>query len=111
MASPFVVEPTFRWRGKSRQGRSEPSEQPGHGLSPRREAQAGAGAGGGAVARNVFEPVQVEMLDGAGQSDPIENLRAPGVQLVARKVLQEAGVLAGAGLEDRAIEFLIHQEM
>src|SRR2546425_8350246 len=45
------------------------------GLSPRREAQAGAGAGGGAVARDVFEPVQVEMFDGAGQSDPVENFR------------------------------------
>src|SRR6266536_908411 len=80
-------------------------------LSPSREAQPGARAGGGAVAGDVFEPVEVEMLDRASERHPVEDFRAAGVELVAGEIAQERGVLVGAGLEDRAVEVLVHQEM
>ena len=51
------------------------------------------------------------MLDRAGERDPIEDLRAAGIQLVARQVAQEFCVLVGAGLEDGAVEILVDQEM
>src|SRR5215470_11095131 len=78
---------------------------------PRREAQAGSGSGGRPVARDVLEPFEMQVLDGAGQCHPVEDFRAAGLQLVARKVLEEAGVLVGARLQDGAVELLVHQEM
>src|SRR6516165_11461497 len=78
---------------------------------PSRKAQAGAGAGGRAIARNIFEPAQVEMLDRARDRNPVEDFRAAGMKLVARQLLQERRILVGASLEDGAVEILVHQEM
>src|SRR5262249_17632118 len=80
-------------------------------LRPGGEAQAGAGAGRRAIAGHIFEPVEVEVLDGAGERHPVENLRAAGMQLVARQVLQEASILIGAGLENGAVKILVDEKM
>src|SRR2546426_646898 len=65
----------------------------------------------GAVARDVFEPVEVDSLGDACDRDPVENFRASRLELALRQSLQEGAVLVGERLEDGAVEFLIHQEM
>jgi hypothetical protein len=81
------------------------------GLGPARKTQARASPCRGAIAGDVLKPVEVEMLGGAGNADPVENLRAAGVKLVARQILQELGILVGAGLEDGAVEILVDQKV
>src|SRR3954465_12302775 len=93
----------FSMRGVFSAGVSELWE-----LSPAREAQPRAGPGRRAIARHIFEPVEVEVLDRAGERDPVEDFRAAGMQLVARQRLQEFRVLVGASFQDGAIEFLVH---
>src|SRR5215212_6257512 len=61
---------------------------------PEREAEAGAGAGRGAVAGLVERPFEREMLDRAGDSDPVADLGAAGIQLLARQGLDRIAVLA-----------------
>src|SRR5689334_15598749 len=56
-------------------------------LRPEGEAEAGAGAGGGAVTRLVERPFEREVLDRAGDADPVADLRAARIQLLARQVL------------------------
>ena len=51
------------------------------------------------------------MLERTGERDPVEDFRGAGLQLVARQVLQELGVLVGAGLQDCAVELFVDQEM
>src|SRR5260370_38439571 len=80
-------------------------------LPPRREAHPGSGAGWGAVARDVFEPAEVDALGDARDRDPVENFRASCLELASGQSLQEGAVLVGERLEDGAVEFLIHQEM
>src|SRR6202012_765873 len=80
-------------------------------LRPACKAQSRAGASRSAIARHIFEPIQVEMLAGAGNADPVEDFRTAGVKLVARQVLQKVGILVGACLENGAVEILIDQEM
>src|SRR5215469_17912142 len=80
-------------------------------LGPGREAQAGPGSGRRAIAGDVFEPAHIEVLERTRDRDPVQDLRAAGVQLVARQVLQERGILVGAGFEDGAVEILVHQKM
>src|SRR5882724_8284563 len=75
-------------------------------LRPAREAQACACSSRRSVARNIFEPVEVEVLDRARDRHPVQDLRRSGMQLVARQRLEELRVLVGAGLEDRAVEIL-----
>jgi hypothetical protein len=51
------------------------------------------------------------MLAGAGDTDPIENLGAAGMQFVAGQVLQKLCILVDTGFEDGAVEVLVDQEM
>src|SRR5260370_25882704 len=80
-------------------------------LPPRREAHPGSGAGWGAVARDVFEPAEVDALGSARDRDPVEDFRASRLELASGQSLQEGAVLVGERLEDGAVEFLIHQEV
>src|SRR6266446_655905 len=73
------------------------------GLRPGREAQAGSGTGGRSVTRNIFKPIEIEVLDRACDRYPIEDFRRSGMQLVARQRLEELRILVGASLEDRAV--------
>src|SRR6476620_9630956 len=70
------------------------------GSRPGGEAQPGTGACRCAIARHVFEPVEVEVLERTCERDPVEDLRGAGLQLVARQILQVRGILVGAGLQD-----------
>src|SRR5258708_5830195 len=106
MAKPIMGLNRFRrWVSQE----LNPSYQ--RGLSPGREAQAGSGSGRRSVTRHIFEPVEVEMLDRACDRHPVQDLRRSGMQLVARQRLEELCVLIGAGLEDRAVEILVDQEV
>src|SRR5262245_51400541 len=80
-------------------------------LGPGGEAQSGTGAGRRAIARDILEPVEVEMFHGAGKRHPVEDFRAAGMELVARQVLQKGRILVGARLEDGVIEVFVHQEV
>src|SRR3954451_2529718 len=80
-------------------------------LRPAREAQAGACSSRRSVAGHIFEPVEIEVLDRASDRYPVQDLRRSGMQLVTRQRLEELRILVGAGLEDRAIEILIDQEV
>src|SRR5260370_28993438 len=51
------------------------------------------------------------MLDGAGDADPHADLRAAGVELAPRQGLQRIGILAGAGVENAAVEVFVDDEM
>src|SRR5690348_10620209 len=77
----------------------------------RREAQSRAGAGRRAIARHVFEPVEIEMLGGAGERHPVEDLGRAGVEFIAWQVAQEVRVLVCDRLEDGAVEVLVDQEV
>src|SRR5438045_6338972 len=80
-------------------------------LRPEGEAEAGAGAGRGAVARLVERPFEREMLDRAGDGDPVADLRAAGIEFFARQALNGAGVLAAQHVEKAAVERLVDDEM
>src|SRR5437762_13323675 len=80
-------------------------------LCPGRKAQSGPGSRRRAVAGHVFEPVEVEVLDGASERHPVQDFRRAGVELVTRKVAQKICVLVGAGFQDGAIEIFVHQKM
>src|SRR6516162_10818612 len=75
------------------------------------EAEPGAGASGSAVARNVMRPGHVEMLDRTTDADPHADLGAAGIELFARQRLQRFAVLAGQGVDDAAVEFLVDDEV
>lgn len=64
-------------------------------LAPRGEAHTGAGARGGAIARHIIGPAQLQVFDSAGDRHPVENLRTAALQLVARQPLQEVRILVG----------------
>src|SRR5260370_2035287 len=51
------------------------------------------------------------MLDGAGDADPHADLRAAGVELAPRQGLQRIGILAGASVENAAVEVFVDDEM
>src|SRR5712691_8047285 len=63
-------------------------------LRPIGESQAGAGAGRGAVAGLIERPFEREMLDRAGDRDPVADLRAAGIEFFTRQGLDRRGVLA-----------------
>src|SRR5258708_6786354 len=60
---------------------------------PEGEAEAGAGAGWGAVARLIQRPFEREVLDRAGDADPVADLRATRIELFARQGLDRGGIL------------------
>src|SRR5208282_5530268 len=78
---------------------------------PECEAEPGAGAGRGAVARFVERPFERQVLDGAGDADPVADLRAARIQLLARQALDRRGVLLAEEVEEAAVEHLIDDEM
>src|SRR5262249_47462660 len=78
---------------------------------PGGEAQTRSGARRRAVAGHVFEPVEFELLKRACYRNPVEDLRTAGMELVPRQALQERGVLVSERLEDRAVKFLVYEEV
>ena len=80
-------------------------------LAPRGEAHTGAGARGGAIARHIIEPAQLQVFDSAGDRHPVENLRTAALQLVARQPLQEVRILVGECPQDAAVELLVDQKV
>src|SRR5262249_5684788 len=116
---PTVVQPAYRANGTIgtrakywvAAAATPPPTAIGIRLRHGRKAQARAGTGRRAVARHIFEPVEIEVLGRAGERDPVEDLRPSGVELVARQVLQELRILVGERLEDSAVEFLVDQEV
>src|SRR5690349_5858801 len=80
-------------------------------LAPRGEAHAGAGAGRGAIARYIVEPVHLQVFDRTGDRHPVQDFRTAAHQLVARQPLQELGVLAGERLEYAAVELLVDHKV
>src|SRR5487761_1267778 len=75
------------------------------------EAEPGAGSGRGAVARHVMRPGHIEMLDSPADRDPHADLRAAGIELLARQCLQRLAVLALERVDDAAVEFFVDNEM
>src|ERR1700732_4837077 len=78
---------------------------------PEGETEAGAGAGRGAVARLVERPFEREMLDRAGDADPVADLGAARIELLARQGLDRRGILALHHVEEAAVERLVDDEM
>src|ERR1700693_3637501 len=86
------------------EGRHTPMSPPDDSrLRPEREAEAGAGARRGAVARLVERPFEREMLDRAGDADPVADFRAARVELFARQGLERLGVLLTEQVEEAAV--------
>src|SRR5580658_4969206 len=67
------------------------------------EAEAGAGAGRGAIARLVMPPFQRQVLDCTGEADPVADLGAAGVEFFARRRQQRIAVLAGERVDYPAV--------
>src|SRR6266568_5837791 len=80
-------------------------------LRPEREAEPGAGSGRRAVARLVERPFERQMLDRAGNADPVTDLRAARIELLARQPLDGCGILAAEQIEKAAVERLVDNEM
>src|SRR6266567_2014384 len=80
-------------------------------LRPEREAEPGAGAGRGAIARLVERPFEREMLDRAGDANPVADLRAARIEFFARQPLDRGRVLAAEQVEEAAVERLVDDEM
>src|SRR5439155_17709671 len=78
---------------------------------PEGEAEAGAGAGRGAVARLVQRPFEREVLDRAGDADPVADLRAARIEFLARQGLDAGSVLALQKIDKAAVERLVDDEM
>src|ERR1700724_316358 len=78
---------------------------------PEGEAEAGAGAGRGAVARLVERPFEREVLDRAGDADPVADLGAARVELLARQGLDPGGVLVAQQVDKAAVQRLVDDEV
>src|SRR6267154_1874142 len=78
---------------------------------PEGEAEAGAGAGRGAITGLVQRPFQRQVLDRAGDADPVADLGAAGVELLARQSLDARAVLAPHHVDEAAVERLVDDEM
>src|SRR6266436_1288940 len=75
------------------------------------EAEPGAGARRGAVARDIMRPRHIEVLDGTADRDPHPDLRAARIELLARQRLQGLAVLSPECLDDPAVELLVDDKM
>src|SRR6266404_4187471 len=75
------------------------------------KTEAGAGPRRCAIAGRIARPLDIEMLRGARSTDPHADLRAARVELLARQGPQCLGVVAATGVDDRAVERLVHDEM
>src|SRR5437763_6097344 len=62
-------------------------------LRPESTTKPGAGAGGRAVAGLVERPFEREMLDRARETDPVADLGAAGIEVLARQGLDFCGVV------------------
>ncbi len=80
-------------------------------LFPQREAHAAAGAGGRAIARDVFLPDVLQVPGGAGHRDPVADFRIAGIELLHRDRRQRLAVIALERVEHAAVEFLVDGEM
>src|SRR5215469_3133557 len=80
-------------------------------LCPECETKTGAGPGGRAIARLVKRPFEREMLDRAGDADPVSDLGAAGVQQLARQVLDRLAVAALQHVEKAAVERFVDDKM
>src|SRR6266478_1681362 len=78
---------------------------------PEREAEPGAGSGRRAIARLVERPFERQMLDRAGNADPVADLRAARIELFTRQALDRCGILAAEQVKEAAVERLVHDEM
>src|SRR5436190_16065671 len=78
---------------------------------PESETEAGAGAGRGAIARLVERPFERQMLDRAGDRDPVADLGAAGIQFLAREGLDAGGVLVAQPVDEAAVGRLVDDEM
>src|SRR3984893_3527835 len=78
---------------------------------PEGETETGAGAGRGAVARLVERPFEREVLDRAGDADPVADLRAARIEFFARQRLDPCGVLALQQVDKATVERLVDDEM
>src|SRR5258708_23350690 len=78
---------------------------------PEGEAEAGAGAGRGAITGLVQRPFQRQVLDRAGDADPVADLGAAGVELLARQCLDRPGVVATHHVDEAAVQRLVNDEM
>src|SRR6266851_2914723 len=80
-------------------------------LRPEGETEPGAGAGRRAVARLVERPFERQVLDRAGDADPVADLRTARIELFARQPLDAGSVLAAEQVEEAAVERLVDDEM
>src|SRR3989441_4520301 len=78
---------------------------------PEGEAEAGAGAGRGGVARLVERPFEREVLDRAGDADPVADLGAPRIEFFTRQGLDGRRVLALQQVDKATVERLVDDKM
>src|SRR5258706_10508271 len=78
---------------------------------PEGEAEAGAGAGRGAITGLVQRPFQRQVRDRAGDADPVADLGAAGVELLARQCLDRRRILAPHHVDEAAVQRLVNDEM
>src|SRR5438046_8561638 len=80
-------------------------------LRPVDKAEAGAGPRWRPIAGRIARPFDIEILRGACGTNPHADLRAAGVELLARQGLQCLGVVAATGVDDRMVERLVDDEV
>ncbi len=78
---------------------------------PGGERHAATRAGGRAVARHVVAPVRPQPLGGAGDGDPVADLRIAGIQLGHRDRSQSIEIARSDGRENAGVQFLVDGEM
>src|SRR5260370_22728784 len=78
---------------------------------PEGETEAGAGAGRGAVTRFIERPFEREVLDRAGDADPVADLGAARIEFFTRQRLNPGGVLVAQQIHKAAFQRLVDDEM
>src|SRR5437762_3780756 len=68
-------------------------------LRPKRETETGTGSGRRAIAWLVERPFERQMLDRAGDADPVADLRTARIEFFTRQPLDGSGVLAAEEVE------------
>src|SRR5690348_280015 len=91
--------------------RADRHSQPMGLLRPEGKAEPGAGAGRRAIAGLVERPFEREMLNRAGEADPVADLGAAGVELVAWQRLDSGGIVPLEHVDKAAVERLVHDKM
>src|ERR1041385_584609 len=91
--------------------RADRHSQPMGLLRPEGKAEPGAGAGRRAIAGLVERPFEREMLNRAGEADPVADLGAAGVELVAWQRLDSGGIVPLEHVDKAPVERLVHDKM